>query len=158
MISKPVFALVKPRGFNTWCRLPYPKHPNGCPNFGVREDCPPNQPYFLDIYQPTVKIASVRFDFEEYITWRRKIHPGWTEKALRNPRHFQKHLDANLKSEIEKLSKNSEVGSLIPVYTAEAMGVNVHMTCRRAGIELEWPPRNIMYRISLLALPLANSR
>ena len=30
-----------------WCRLPYPDHPRGCPNFGRRADCPPMAPLIL---------------------------------------------------------------------------------------------------------------
>jgi hypothetical protein len=149
-VSGPVEAAVKPRGFNSWCRLPYPKHPKGCPNFGMREDCPPNQPYFLDVYKPLIKVASLKFDLESYLNWRRGNHPGWTDRALRNPRHFQNHLDANLEREIEKLGED---GGFVPVYTAEAMGANMHMTCLRAGIRLEWPPAKVMYRIAILAQP-----
>lgn len=150
-VSGVVPAVVKPRGFNRWCQLPYPKHPNGCPNFGNRSDCPPNLPYFLDIFKPGVKVASLRFDFDAYLNWRREAHPTWTDRALRNPRHFQNHLNADLEREIEKLDED---GEFVPVYTAEAMGLNAHLTCLRAGIRLEWPPTKLMYRIAILAQPI----
>lgn len=147
-VSREVEAVCKPKGFNTWCRLPYPDHPLGCPNFNKRRDCPPKSEYFLDVFKPEVKIAYLNFDFEEYLNWRKGIHPNWTERALRNPRHFQRHLDAVLRKNI-KGSKISE--TFIPVYNAEAMGVNIHKTCSVVGINLQWPPKDRMYRIALLA-------
>lgn len=153
-VSDIVTVAVKPKGFNLWCKLPYPKHPNGCPNFGHRADCPPNMPYFLDVYKPEVKVAALEFNFDEYLSFRRRNHPNWTEKALRNPRHFQNHLDANLEREIKKIGEHGTLENFVPVYTSEAMGVNMHLTCQRAGVILQWPPKDVMYRIALLAQPL----
>lgn len=147
-VSGEVEVVCKPKGFNTWCRLPYPNHPLGCPNFNKREGCPPKTEYFLDVFEPEVKIAYLNFNFEEYLNWRRGTHPDWTDRALRNPRHFQRHLDAVLRKNIKSL-KMSE--TLIPVYDSEAMGVNIHKTCSTAGIDLQWPPKDRMYRIALLA-------
>jgi hypothetical protein len=152
-VSDVVPVAVKPRGFKGWCQLPYPKHPKGCPNYGKRVDCPPNQPYFLDVYKPGVKVAFLNFDFETYLEWRKSQHPNWTDRALRNPWHFQSHLDANLEKEIKKLK---EAGGCAPVYTAEAMGINMHLTCLRAGVGLEWPPKKTMYRVAILAQPIKN--
>ena len=149
-VSEPVLVVVKPKGFVRWCNLPYPKHPNGCPNFGVREDCPPNIEYFLDVYKPEVRIAALSFDFGEYLNLRHEIHPDWTERALRNPRHFQGHLKAALKNFVV----NFNVPGYVSEFSPEAMGVNLHLTCKKAGIELEWPPTNRMYRIALLAQPI----
>ncbi len=149
-LSETVSVIVKPRGFASWCRLPYPKHPDGCPNFGIKESCPPLVKYFLDVYKPQVKVAALSFDFDEYLKWRRNAHPDWTERALRNPRHFQGHLDAYL----ERFTEQLNVPGFVPEYSPEAMGVNLHLTCKRAGINLEWPPTIVMYRIALLAQPI----
>ena len=146
-VSGEVEVVCKPKGFNTWCRLPYPDHPLGCPNFGKKKGCPPNVDYFLDVVEPEVKIAYLYFNFEEYLNWRRSNHPDWTERALRNPRHFQRHLDAVLRKNIKAL----EISDFIPVYNPEAMGVNLHKTCSSVGINLQWPPKDRMYRIALLA-------
>lgn len=149
-VSEVVTPIVKPKGFVAWCKLPYPKHPEGCPNFGVKKTCPPKIEYFLDVYKPVIKIVDMTFDFEQYLNWRRGNHPDWTEKALRNPRHFQNHLDANL----ERFADNLNVPGFVPEYDPEAMGINVHLTCKKAGIELEWPPTKIMHRIAVLAQPI----
>jgi predicted metal-binding protein len=150
-VSDIVEVSCKPKGFNTWCRLPYHNHSLGCPNFGLKRGCPPNVSYFLDKYEPLVRVAYLKFNFEEYLNLRRDAHPDWTERALRNPRHFQRHLDAGLRKNIEKQELSE---GFVPVYTIEAMGVNVHRTRLNAGIVLEWPPKKTMYRIALLAKPL----
>lgn len=152
-VSGIVPVAVKPRNFKGWCQLPYPKHPKGCPNYGKRDDCPPNQPYFLDLFRPEVRVAFLKFDFETYLDWRRAQHPTWTNRALRNPWYFQSHLDANLEREIKKLNG---ADGFAPVYTAEAMGANMHLTCLRAGVGLEWPPTKNMYRVAILARPIKN--
>lgn len=150
-ISDETLVAVKERGFNKWCTLPYPDHPEGCPNFGYREDCPPNAPYFLDIYQPNVKIASLAFDFETYLNWRKSFHPDWTERALRNVLYYQEHLRFELRNNVKEELK--KLPGWEPLYNAEAMGVNIHLTCRAVGINLEWPPKIINHRIAILARP-----
>ena len=96
-IKGPVEVACQPRGFNRWCRLPYPGHPNGCPNFGKKDSCPPLTPYFLDIYKPHVFVAFMQFDFKEYLETKISLHSDWTERQLRNPWYFQSHLDSQLK-------------------------------------------------------------
>jgi hypothetical protein len=150
-LKGPVAVACQPKGFNRWCALPYPDHPKGCPNFGKSADCPPLAPYFLDIYKPEVYIAFMRFDFGEFLQRKRQIHPGWTERALRNPWHFQGHLDSRLKNFISSELEKPEFKDFVRVTSPEAMGVNIHLTARRAGIELEWPPKKNMYRIALFA-------
>lgn len=153
-VRGPIEVACKPKGFNRWCTLPYPRHPNGCPNFGKRESCPPLAPYFLDLFKPEVYVAFMRFNFEEFLERKRQLHPDWTTKALRNPRHFQGHLDSKLKGFVISKLNEPDFESFRAVYNPEAMGVNIHLTARRAGIELEWPPRKNMYRIAIIAQPM----
>jgi hypothetical protein len=153
-IKGPVEASVKPRGFNSWCQLPYPDHPKGCPNFGKKESCPPLAPYFLDLYKPQVYVAFMQFAFDEYLANKRELHPDWTERALRNPWHFQSHLDSRLEKFINSQLQNPEFKNWQVIHNSEAMGVNIHLTAKRAGIELEWPPQKNMYRIALLTQTL----
>ena len=153
-IKGPVAVACQPRGFNRWCTLPYPGHKNGCPNFGKNESCPPQAPYFLDIYKPDVFVAFMRFDFGEFLSKKREIHPDWTERALRNPWHFQGHLDSRLRSFVNSELDNPEFKNFIVVSSPEAMGVNMHLTALRAGVKLEWPPQKNMYRLALLTQTL----
>jgi predicted metal-binding protein len=147
----PTEVVCEARGSTKWCTLPYPRHPNGCPNFGKRSDCPPRAPYFLDIYNPSVYIASLVFDFGQYFETRKQIHPDWSEKALKNPRHWQEHLRAQLRKGVVVALTNPGLSDHVPVYNPEAMCVNVHSTCEGVGLHLEWPPRQHMYRIALLS-------
>jgi len=153
-LNGPIAVECKPTGFNRWCTLSYPGHKNGCPNFGKKESCPPFAPYFLDRYKPEVFVAFMRFDFGEFLERKRKVHPDWTERALRNPWHFQGHLDSKLKSFVNSELIKSNFENFQAIYSPEAMGINIHLTARNAEVELEWPPRKNMYRIILLAQPL----
>lgn len=136
------------------CRKPYYKHPKGCPNFGKKEDCPPKIGLFDKTYRPLVRVVAKNMDFRDYKNLRKKAHPNWSEKQLANPLYWQGMLRARLrqlvKEELEKIKdKNYEI-----VYNMEAMGVNVTETCRRAGLVLEWPPKNMVYQIALIAKKL----
>jgi hypothetical protein len=153
-ILGPTEVVCKPKGFDRWCTLPYPNHIAGCPNFGKRQDCPPEAPYFLDIYRSRAFVAFLCFDFEKYLEIKKQIHPDWTDKALRNPRHWQDHLRMVLKKSVADTLKMSELSDYEAVYNPEAMSVNVHATCQAVGLELEWPPQKKMHRLAFLAKPL----
>jgi predicted metal-binding protein len=153
-VKGPVEVVCKPKGFNRWCTLPYPKHKNGCPNYGHRVTCPPQVGYFLDMFHPEVYLALLRFDFKEYLSEKKRLHPDWTERAIRNPFHFQTHLRAELSKSTEALLSKPEYQNYKCLYNAEGMGVNLHLTSRLVGVELEWPPKDNMYRIAILAKPL----
>jgi predicted metal-binding protein len=131
------------------CLLPYEGHPKGCPNYGCRPGCPPNVPLFDEIYEPQAYLAGIVFDFKGYLEMRRHEHPGWSEKALRNPRHWQGHLRAQRKRFVAEELKS--LPGFEAIFNPEAMGVNVTVACRKAGIAIEWPPRNIVCSVALLA-------
>ena len=152
-VRGPVEVACQPKGFGLWCQLPYPDHPNGCPWYGKRSECPPLAPYFLDLYKPRVYIAFMRFDFGQYLDAKSYLHPDWTERALRNPRHFQEHLRSGLRNFVKSKLTEPDYKNFSIEYNPEAIGVNIHLTARRAGVELEWPPRKNMYRTAFLAEP-----
>jgi len=133
------------------CRAPYYKHPEGCPNWAHKNGCPPNIPYFPNIYSDQVYIAAVRFDFESFLSSRREVHPDWTERALRNPRHWQGHVRSELRHFLfDELTKNELLDGEI-LFNPEAMGVNVFATCENAGIILEKYPERFVYSVALIA-------
>ncbi|MEA3249049.1 MAG: hypothetical protein U9Q03_01680 [Patescibacteria group bacterium] len=129
------------------CRQGYPGHPDGCPKFKSC-DCPPNAPWFGKLYEGPVRVAAVRFDFAGFITWRRMLQPTWTDKALRNPRHWQGHLAAALNRYLVdvELAEDEEI-----VFNPEAQGIDVTVTCATAGLKLEWPPRDKVCRVAMIA-------
>jgi len=135
----------------SFCRFPYDKrHPVGCPNWNHKKGCPPHTKPFLSVYHPLVKIVIARLDFSEYLRLKREIHPDWTDKALRNPRHWQGHLRASLKI---FLSTQSIPQGYRIVNNAEAMGINLFETCANAGFVLERSPQNYVCQVNLLAKP-----
>jgi predicted metal-binding protein len=132
------------------CLHPYHQHARGCPNFNRRKDCPPRADFFLDQFQPQIFLAIVIFNFSAYLRQRKKIHPAWSERALKNSRHWQGHLRAVLK----KFVKEKTPPGYTALFNAEAMGVNLTQTCRRAGLRLEWPPRKRVCLVAVLAKKL----
>ena len=150
--SGPVEAVCDPR-MRAHCLDPYHDHPKGCPNWSHKQGCPPNIPYFPDIYSKEVYIAAVRFNFGDYLARKREIHPDWTERALRNPRHWQNHVRSELHHFLEEqLPNHPEIlGDVL--FNPEAMGVNLFATCQKAGIILEHTPTNFTYNIALIATP-----
>lgn len=145
----PVDAVCNPK-IQKMCLCPYFNHPKGCPNFGRRIDCPPNAPFFPNIFEEEVYIAAVIFDFEGFLNIKRRQHPEWRETALRNPRHWQGHLRSELRKFVsEKLLNGSNYGDAA-IFNPEAMGVNVTETCKNVGLKLEWPPQKIVCRVALI--------
>lgn len=129
------------------CHDPYPKHPNGCPNWGKKEGCPPDIRYFPRVYDTAVHIAAIRFNFAEYLQLRRKAHSDWAERALRNPLYWQGHVRHELNQFLyEYLSVHPEITGGI-VTNPEAMGVNLFETCASAGIILEHTPKIMFTRL-----------
>ena len=132
------------------CRSPYYKHPVGCSNWDRKAGCPPHTKPFLSLYEPAVYIAIARLDFGQYLELKEKIHPNWTERALKNPRHWQGHLRAAFRNFLtpDKIPTNYQM-----VNNAEAMGINLFETCANAGFLLERDPKNFVCHINLLAKP-----
>lgn len=131
------------------CRCSYQDHPRGCPNYGKKEDCPPQAKFFPDVYNEDVYVAAIVFDFKRYVGAKMEEHPDWTEKALRNPRHWQGHLRSELKKFTREKLRSKKCGDSI-IFNPEAMGVNVTRTCASVGIALEWPPRKKACHIFLI--------
>jgi len=128
------------------CFCPYYNHPKGCLNYGRRIDCPPKVLLFSDVFKRRAYVAAVVFNFKDYLDMRRREHPGWTERALRNPRHWQGHLRAELKKFV--LKELSDYKTVI--FNPEAMGVNITKTCRSVGLKLEWPPKKVVCQVALI--------
>lgn len=153
IIFGPVEIICSP-DIQKLCLCPYYGHPKGCPNYGKRPDCPPKAPYFLDLFQEKAYVALISFDFEKYLSKKRsekrKKHPvGWTERALRNPRHWQGHLRSELKKFIAEMMPCIDGDSVI--LNPEGMGVNVTVTCAKAKFYLEWPPEKKVCCVALIA-------
>lgn len=119
------------------CTQPYFNHKNGCPNFGVRDDCPPNVKHISEEFEmDSINILLLEFPLNEYFLQRKKIHPDWTNRALINPRHWQNHLRASMNNEWENLKE--EYPNYEMIRNPEGQGVNVEETLKLVGIEMDW--------------------
>lgn len=132
------------------CFRPYHNHRWGCPNYGKRADCPPAAPFFLEAFKGKVYIVVAVFHFDQYLNLKRKQHPEWTERALRNPRHWQGHLKSKLLKFLSEILLNGNGYGDTIIFYPEAMGVNVTRTCQHAGLNLEWPPQKIVCQVALI--------
>lgn len=130
-----------------YCRYPYPGHPQGCPNWNIKEGCPPRAPFFPEIYEDQVWVTAVGMNLTRYFELKKRLHPGWTQKALANSRHWQGHLRAILKRESETKSISE---GLVVINNPEALGVNVFATCKKLDLFLERQPQYWVWKVDLL--------
>lgn len=150
IFTGPVEAVCDPKMI-AHCRDKYPRHPKGCPNWGEKIGCPPKVRFFPNVYSKEVYIAAVKFNFADYLSLRRRDHPNWTDRALRNPLYWQGHVNSELEQLMFKhLSTHPEITGEI-VLSPEAMGVNLFETCAKAGIYLEKTPTHFAYKVALIA-------
>ena len=132
------------------CTLPYPGHPKGCPNFGKKDICPPKAPMIeqvLNLAEP-VWLVAVPFDLAAHVQEMGKKHPGWTMRQRANLLYWQGSVKKRL-AQKAKCQAIVEDLSLI-IGCPEACGVDMTATCAAAGIYLEWPPVNTVWKAVLI--------
>ena len=137
------------------CTRPYPDHPKGCPNFGKKSGCPPHAPNLWDIIQlgkPVWAIWNV-FPLLHHVIRMRRHHPDWSDRQLRNPRHWQGTARKRLRKRIE-LFRSHHAG-LVVLDCPEAHGVLVTDMMLGLGIELKWPPEAVTYQVAVAGAPVA---
>ncbi len=132
-----------------WCKLPYPNHPKGCPNYRRRDTCPDKAPLiedFIDVSKPKI-LLTVEFDLGRYIERMRDKHPDWTDRQLRCVLYWQ----GSVNKELRLLIKATfDLNNLLRITSCpEAMGVNVIETARLAGLPVELKPKNRVYKIAI---------
>lgn len=136
-----------------WCKLPYPDHPNGCPNYGKRVTCPPDAPLiydFLDLDKP-VYLISVQFDLASHIEKMLSKHPAWSERQARCVLYWQGSVNKELKTECDIFKKQHP--EVVTTICPEAMGVNVIETARWCGFQVDTKPAKTVYKIALAGEP-----
>ena len=135
------------RAIQEFCTDAYEGHPQGCPNYGVKFGCPPSAKFFPDKYMMRGGLAVMEIDFAEYLALRKREHPGWTDRQCRCPLYWQGHFRKIFKDWAERHAPQGyEV-----VFTPEAMGVDVTDACSKVGIQLEWPPMNMVHMVAVYA-------
>jgi len=132
------------------CTLPYPGHPKGCPNFGKKAICPPQAPTIenvLNLAEP-VWLVAVPFDLLGHVRKMGMLHPGWTVRQRANLLYWQGGVKKRLFEEARRQAIAK--GLSLVVECPEACGVDMTRTCADAGIVLEWPPTNTVWKAVLI--------
>ena len=131
----------------TWCKLPYPNHPKGCPNF---PHCPSNQPNFLLLeYDYDWYAVIEEFDLASHAEEMKRKHPSWTERQCRNVLYWQNSVRKRLKEKTYANQKQNDVVLEIP----EASGVNVFATFSKVGIILQRQNPNYVLKTMFIGKP-----
>lgn len=134
----PVKRLVVSDHVGRWCQLPYPNHPKGCPNFWeAKEECPPKAPSvdeYFDLSRALYFVHS-EFDLNAHADMMKQRHPHWSDRQCRCVLYWQSRSRKQLKQRTSKAASllGTDAMTMIP----EAMGVNVYVTARLAGLRLE---------------------
>jgi len=135
-----------------YCKLPYPGHPRGCPNFGRRAICPPQAPRFEKLIDLSLPIYCIyhRFDLGGHVLKLRTNHPDWSERKLHCCLYWQGTARKQLKSKCDLFLQDHP--EYIIFTCPEGNGVDIDATVRQISIELQWPARDYAYKIALAAV------
>ena len=133
----PVKRLVVSEKTGEWCKLPYPNHPKGCPNYGKKATCPPQAPrlhHYFDVSRPMSLVHS-EFDLEKHAKRMRTEHPQWSERQCRCLLYWQptsrKQMRARTSAAMWTIGCNAKTEC------PEAMGLNVFATAAVSGLKLD---------------------
>lgn len=120
-----------------WCKLPYPNHPKGCPNYINKPKCPPYAPFIEDIFDLSSPIYIVfsDFDLEKHVKYMKEKHPEWSDRQLRNVLYWQNKSRKQLRNRV--IVAMNLLKTTASTFAPEANGVNVYATCFLSGLKLE---------------------
>lgn len=140
------------------CVKPYPGHPKGCPNFGRCDRCPPQAPFFDEVFDLDRPVFAVinEFNFGDHVTkmlMLKKKNGKWrTEKEARCVLYWQGGARKQLEMKVSALLKEDCARGMVSTWCPEGMGVDVEACTLQGGIRL-WPLTNIARQVALLAFP-----
>jgi len=132
-----------------WCKLPYPAHTKGCPNFGKNPYCPPTAPLiedWLGDYRQAWFIC-LAFNLKEHREAMLAKHPKWTNRQANCLLYWQPKVNKALKLAVSHFAVNRLNGI---TYCPEAMGLNVIATAKSVGIPIKTKPIDTIYKIALV--------
>lgn len=131
------------------CIKPYPGHSKGCPNFHRKDGCPPEAPFYEDVYDLTKPVFAVvnKFNLAEHRERMQLSNPSWSRRQLDCCLYWQPKARKQLMAGIKQfLEENPDYHSTA---CPEAMGVEITKTLIPSGIVLEWPPDKYAYQVAL---------
>jgi len=149
---KPVLkmdVIVDFRSQGVWCKLPYPGHKQGCPNYGKKKGCPPFTKKIHDIIETPFFLSIQSFDLEKHAKKMKEKHPNWTDKQCRNLLYWQKSVIKRLKDESYQFAR-TQGDNFVVLEVPEANGVQVFETCKKVGILLDKNPGKIVYKVMII--------
>jgi len=134
------------------CKHEYPLHKKGCPNFGKKKGCPPGTRMLYQILDLSKEVYAIYniFDYQGHADRMMEKHPGWSDRQARCVLYWQPKARKALKEKIALFQELTDEYAIIQ--SPEAHGVNVTETMKKAGIELEWPPKTVAYQIVLAGI------
>lgn len=130
----------------TWCCLPYPNHPKGCPNF---PKCRDKYPDFKTLEGYKWYAIVEEFDLKAHAERMKKKHPNWTPRQCRNPLYWQNGVRKKLRERAIKFCEEKKFlgdNFSILLEVPEASGIDVFATMEKVGLKLERYP-NIVRKI-----------
>mgnify|MGYP006303642661 CR=1 FL=1 len=133
----PVKRLILSGKTGSWCTLPYPGHPKGCPNYGKKPSCPPNAPPVrerFDLARPLYLVHS-GFDLAAHAAAMKEKHSGWSDRQCRCLLYWQPKSRKQLRERV--LRAAAITGAREMTDCPEAMGVNVFATAAVSGLKLD---------------------
>jgi hypothetical protein len=142
--------IIKYNNINKWCKLPYPAHPNGCPNYNKKKTCPPKALSFEKLIKPPFTLVAVKFNLKEHIKKMKQKHPNWTDKQARCVLYWQNKVNKQLRELSEKTA--AKIPNSMILHMPEANGVNLFETCKKVGLILEPNPQNILWKMSIIGI------
>lgn len=138
-----------------WCKLPYPGHSTGCPNYGIHKECPPKVAIITDVFDLSKDhfLIIEPFDLNQHAQVMKSNHQGWTDKQARCCLYWQNSVKSKLKLSCKEFVSTHPgcIYTLIP----EAMGVNVFRTAHRFKIMIRKNP-SMVYKVALVGYALKN--
>jgi len=138
---------ASPRGL---CARKYHGHRKGCPGYGTA-GCSPNIPMFdeyFDLSKPAYAIYNT-FDFKSHVEKMRERHPHWTDRQCENMLYWQGTAKKGLREKLKIFNELYQEKGYEATIKPEGMGVNVFETLKNAGVMLEWPPVNVVYKVAM---------
>lgn len=143
-----------------WCKLPYPNHPNGCPNYNKSDICPPHVKYMdnlTQIYNHFYIIYAI-FNLERQRKRMLRKHPNWSIRQANCLLYWQGSVKKQLKKCILKIYERNKEKNLFllscgsgfklkefkqkQIPSMEAVGIDVLDTMKNNHINFELKPMN----------------
>lgn len=146
VLSFPLDSVVTDLRAREWCKLPYPNHPKGCPNYGKKTSCPPKAPLFESFVKAPFTLVGVGFNLAEWAKAMKEKHPKWSDRQARCCLYWQGKVRKKLREVCNRMALDNE----LIVYAPEAMGVHVFKTCEKVGLKLERNPQDFVWKIAII--------